>query len=65
MKGVSPKKLFFMGEYWNDQNAESLKKYIEVSQGRMQLIDAPLHHNFYRLSQQGGIMTLAKYLRTH
>ena len=60
MNSVSPKKLFFMGEYWNDQNAESLKKYIEVSQGRMQLVDAPLHHNFYRLSQQGRDYDISK-----
>jgi len=54
MNGIASEKLFFMGEYWNDQNAESLKKYIEVSQGRMQLVDAPLHHNFYRASCQGS-----------
>lgn len=53
MNDVHSKKLFYLGEYWNDQNAESLKKYIDVSQGRMQLVDAPLHHNFYRLSTQG------------
>ena len=53
MNSISSKKLFFMGEYWNDQNAQSLKKYIDVSQGRMQLVDAPLHHNFYRLSSEG------------
>jgi alpha-amylase len=53
MNGISSKRLFYMGEYWNDQNAESLKKYIEISQGRIQLVDAPLHHNFYRLSIQG------------
>ena len=53
MNGLSPKPLFYLGEYWNDQNAESLKNYIEVSQGRMQLIDAPLHHNFYRASVGG------------
>jgi len=50
MNDISPKKLFYIGEYWNDQNAESLRKYTDISQGRMQLVDAPLHHNFYRLS---------------
>ena len=53
MNSISSKKLFYIGEYWNDQNAGSLKKYIDVSQKRMQLIDAPLHHNFYRLSTAG------------
>ncbi|HEY2721206.1 MAG TPA: alpha-amylase [Chitinophagaceae bacterium] len=53
MNSHSTQKLFYFGEYWNDQNVGSLKKYIDVSQGRMQLIDAPLHLNFYRLSTEG------------
>jgi alpha-amylase len=60
MNSISPKKLFYIGEYWNDQNAESLKKYIEVSQGRMHLVDAPLHHNFYRASTQGRDYDMSK-----
>jgi alpha-amylase len=60
MNSISPKKLFYIGEYWNDQNAGSLKKYIEVSHGRMQLIDAPLHHNFYRASTNGRDYDMSK-----
>ena len=60
MNGIAQKKLFFMGEYWNDQKAESLDKYIEVSGGRLQLVDAPLHHNFFRLSTQGKDYDLTK-----
>src|SRR5262245_26248045 len=60
MNNVSAKKLFYLVEYWNDQNADSLKKYIDVSQGRMQLVDAPLHHNFYRLSTHGRDYDLSK-----
>jgi alpha-amylase len=60
MNSISQKKLFYIGEYWNDQNADSLKKYIEVSQGRMQLVDAPLHHNFYRLSCGGRDYDMSK-----
>jgi alpha-amylase len=60
MNNISQKKLFYIGEYWNDQNAESLKKYIEVSKGRMQLVDAPLHHNFYRLSTGGRDYDMSK-----
>lgn len=60
MNNISPKRLFYMGEYWNDQNAESLEKYIHVSQGRVQLVDAPLHHNFYRLSTQGREYDMSK-----
>lgn len=60
MNSISQKKLFYVGEYWNDQSADSLKKYIDVSQGRMQLVDAPLHHNFYRLSTQGRDYDVSK-----
>ena len=60
MNKISPRKLVYVGEYWNDQNAESLRKYIDVSQGRMQLVDAPLHHNFYRLSTGGRDYDMSK-----
>jgi alpha-amylase len=60
MNSISSKKLFYMGEYWNDQNAGSLKKYIDVSEGRMQLVDAPLHHNFFKLSTQGRDYDMTK-----
>jgi alpha-amylase len=60
MNTISKKKLFYIGEYWNDQNAGSLKKYIEVSQGRMHLVDAPLHHNFYRVSTGGRDYDMSK-----
>jgi alpha-amylase len=60
VNSISKKPLFYLGEYWNDQNAGSLEHYIGVSQGRMQLIDAPLHHNFYRASQGGRDYDLSK-----
>jgi len=60
MNSLSSKKFLYMGEYWNDQNAGSLKKYTEISQGRIQLIDAPLHHNFYRLSCEGRDYDLSR-----
>lgn len=54
MNSVCNKPMFYMGEYWNDQNAESLKKYVDLTQGRVQLVDAPLHHNFYTASRSGA-----------
>lgn len=60
MNRISPGQLFYIGEYWNDQNAQSLKKYIEVSQGRIQLVDAPLHHNFYSASCEGRDYDMTK-----
>lgn len=40
-----------IGEYWR-HNEELLLKYIDVTQGRIQLFDAPLHFNFYEASMQ-------------
>lgn len=51
MNSISKKPLFFMGEYWNDQNVDSLKKYVDLTKGRVQLVDAPLHHNLYEASR--------------
>jgi alpha-amylase len=60
MKSISQKKLFFMGEYWNDQDAQVLKKFTEVSGDRLQLVDGTLHQNFYQLSSQGKEYDLTK-----
>lgn len=38
--------LFALGEYWLSDDLPVLLKYIEATQGRMSLFDAPLHHNF-------------------
>lgn len=35
-----------IGEYWKN-DVGTLHKYIELSQGKIQLFDVPLHHNFY------------------
>ncbi len=47
------KKLFFVGEYWNIHSVIGIKKYIEATEGRMQLFDAPLVHNFHEASNVG------------
>lgn len=60
MNDLAPGKLFYMGEYWNDQHAGSLSNYVHVSGGRIQLVDAPLHHNFYRLGRDGRDYDVSK-----
>jgi hypothetical protein len=55
-----------MGEYWNDQNAESLKKYIGVSQGLR--CNWSMHH-FITISiafpQQGRDYDISKIFEKH
>ncbi len=43
---------FSIGEYWT-HNVDKLLHYIELTEGRMQLIDSPLHYNFHRASNTG------------
>jgi alpha-amylase len=43
--------LLVIGEYWLSDDLPVLLKYIEATEGRMSLFDAPLHHNFSQASE--------------
>ena len=45
--------LFCVGEYWS-YNFGTLSWYIGNAGGRLNLFDAPLHHNFHKASKAGG-----------
>lgn len=45
--------LFAVGEYWAPGKLSLLQKYIDITEGRMSLFDAPLHHNFHYASKAG------------
>jgi alpha-amylase len=47
------KNFLCIGEYWRS-DVRVLLKYTEVTQGRIQLFDVPLHFNFYQASHQGN-----------
>ena len=47
------KDLFCVGEYWT-YDLGTLSWYAGNTGGRMNLFDAPLHHNFYKASKAGG-----------
>jgi len=44
--------LFAVGEYWSYE-VEALHNFIDVTQGKVDLFDAPLHFNFHIASQAG------------
>jgi alpha-amylase len=55
MKHVSQyakKDLFAVGEYWSYE-VEALHHFIEVTEGKVSLFDAPLHYNFHAASTGG------------
>jgi alpha-amylase len=49
LRGHFQKNFMVIGEYWRN-NVEPLLKYIEVTGGRIQLFDCPLHFNFHEAS---------------
>jgi alpha-amylase len=52
MRSLKPD-LFVVGEYWSPGQLDLLKKYIEVTQGRITLFDASLHDNLFNASNAG------------
>jgi alpha-amylase len=61
MRTIKPD-LFAVGEYWAPGNLSSLLKFIEATNGRMSLFDAPLHHNFYCAAKGGKEYDLSRIL---
>ncbi len=55
------KNLFCVGEYWQN-NIETLHWYISATQGKMSLIDVPLHYNFHHASKAGGAYDMRRIL---
>ncbi len=53
MRSLKEEFMPMIGEFWNIHDIHILLRYIEVTKGRMQLFDAPLHHNFYCASKAG------------
>ena len=52
--------IFAVAEYWSPGNPEILLKYLETTEGRMSVFDAPLQHHFYEASRQGKDYDLSK-----
>jgi alpha-amylase len=52
MRSRSGRYMLCIGEYWRN-DCEMLQRYIELTEGRIQLFDVPLHFNFYEASMHG------------
>ncbi len=53
MRNHAQRDLFAVGEYWSS-DITRLRKYIDETEGRMHLFDAPLHYNFHWASKAGA-----------
>jgi alpha-amylase len=59
LRGHFSKNFICIGEYWRN-HVEPLLKYIELTGGRIQLFDSPLHFNFYEASLKKNEYDLRK-----
>jgi alpha-amylase len=53
VRSLKDENMFVVAEYWNVHSVDALKKYIDATEGKVQLFDAPLHHNFFVASKLG------------
>jgi alpha-amylase len=54
MNGKFDRKFFIVGENWVLDDVAKLRSYIDLTEGRMQLFDSMLHHNFYQAGCSGN-----------
>jgi alpha-amylase len=52
LRGKFQKELYTVGEYWSPYDLDSILAYIEATESRMSLFDAPLQGNFYKASKE-------------
>ncbi|HEX3934387.1 MAG TPA: alpha-amylase, partial [Puia sp.] len=45
--------LFAVGEYWAPEDLPIMQRFLEAMEGRMALVDAPLHNNFFIAGNDG------------
>ena len=53
VKHIAGKDMMVIAEDWT-MNVEELVQYMDITQGKIQLFDVPLHYNFHRASTDGG-----------
>jgi alpha-amylase len=53
VSNYAQRELFAVGEYWSYE-VEALHNFIENTNGKVTLFDAPLHYNFHAASQAGN-----------
>jgi alpha-amylase len=60
MKGKFDRDFFIVAENWVLDDVANLRNYIDATEGRMQLFDSMLHHNFYQAGMTGNDYDLSK-----
>jgi alpha-amylase len=55
--------LFAVGEYWAPEDLPVMQQFLEATQGKIHLFDAPLHRNFFEASCKGKEFDLTCILK--
>jgi len=55
--------LFAVGEYWAPEDLPIMLAFLEATQHKIALFDAPLHRNFFEASNKGGEYDLRNILK--
>ena len=61
MRNHAQKNVFAVGEYWSS-DINRLRRYIDQTEGKMHLFDAPLHYNFHFASKSGSSFDMGSIL---
>ena len=61
VRNYAQKDLFAVGEYW-DGNVNTLNHYIHLTEGKMSLVDVPLHYHFHEASKKGESYNMSRIL---
>lgn len=62
IRGKFQREFYTVGEYWAPYDLASMHAYIEATDGRMSLFDAPLQANFFRASKENEHYDLSAIL---
>lgn len=54
MKAKFSRDFFIVAENWILDDVQNLRNYVDLTEGRMQLFDSMLHHNFYQAALAGN-----------
>lgn len=60
MRAQFDRDFFVVGENWILDDVANLRSYVDLTEGRMQLFDSMLHHNFYQAGKAGDSYDLSK-----
>lgn len=60
MKEKFNKDFFIVAENWVLDDVVHLRNYVDITEGRMQLFDSMLHHNFYQAGLAGNEYDMSK-----